>query len=115
MSEANGNGHGGAVERMANNATFIIMARLSAVFGVPLAAFVGLAVWNDVRELKRDVAAQNTSVAVIQSERVADRQVVNGIELRVGRLEDSVFFKPLRSPSPAPSLSYPDSPRDRPR
>lgn len=87
-------GNGGKMRQIADSAAVTVLARLTAIFGVPLAGYIGLMVLNDIRDLKRDFATQNTSIAVIRAERSADRQVVDGLDTRVGRLEDTVFFRP---------------------
>lgn len=58
----NGNGNGERIKQAAENALLTLASRWIVVFGVPLilglVAFIGKAVWDDVRELKTTLAAQ---------------------------------------------------------
>lgn len=58
------NGRGRFIADVANHAALVLVARLMAAFGVPVAMWLFLELWNGLERIETSVRANQTAIAV---------------------------------------------------
>ena len=81
LSTAGLNGKGKYVAEVANHAALVLLSRLMAVFGVPMAGFIFWLMWTDIDTIA-EVAAHNQKALAVQGTRLTI------VENEVNRLRD---------------------------
>lgn len=79
------NGKGKYVAAVADHALLVLLARLMAVFGVPVALFLFVQVWEGQVSVARAVATNTTTIAVHEQQIDDNSRRLSRLEARADR------------------------------